>query len=95
MYASKASKEIIKKAILTRVRWMKIINWTTYQFHPEMDLPEGYLKKEKEKLETALYNQWQKKWDENEHGRTTYKFRTLGFTKGAGDGSNQTDQVWT
>jgi len=46
---------------------MDVVSWTTYQFNPEMDLPEGYLKKERKKLETTLYNQWQKDWDENEH----------------------------
>jgi len=46
--------EIIKKAVLTRVKWMKTTNWTTYQFNPEEDPPEEYLKREKEKLEAIF-----------------------------------------
>jgi len=66
--------EITKKALLTKIRWSETVSWITYLFNPVMDPPAGYLKKEKEKLETALYNKWQQDWDENEYGRTTYGF---------------------
>jgi len=66
--------EITKKAILTRVRWKETTNWTTYLFNPEDDPPDGFLKKEKKKLEVVLFSQWQRDWDANQHGRTTYRF---------------------
>jgi len=66
--------EITKKAILTRIRWRKTASWTTYQFDPNDDPADDYLKKEKEKLEMALYNQCQMDWDANQHGRMTYRF---------------------
>jgi len=66
--------EVIQKALLTKVRWMEPVIWETYRFTPEEDLQEGWLKKEKEKLEIALLNYWQQNWDTNEHGRITYRF---------------------
>jgi len=66
--------EITKRALLTKVRWTKATNWATYLFDPNDDLPDGYLEKEKEKLEVILLNQWQEYWDDNQHGRKTYKF---------------------
>jgi len=66
--------EITKKAILTKVRWKEMTNWTTYLFNPEDDPSNGFLKKEKEKLEIVLLNQWQRDWDANQHGMTTYRF---------------------
>jgi len=66
--------EVIQKALLTKVRRMEPVVWNTYNFVPGEVQPEGWLKQEKEKLKTVLYNCWQQEWDTNEHGRTTYRF---------------------
>jgi len=66
--------EVVKKALLTKVRRMEPVAWDTYLFAPGEDQSGGYLKKEKEKLEATLYTKWQQDWDQNEHGRTTYRF---------------------
>jgi len=49
--------EIVQKALVTKIRRREYVTWNTYQFEPSDDLPEEYLKKEKEKLKTVLYKQ--------------------------------------
>lgn len=66
--------EIIQKALITKARKKELVVWNTYRFNPEEDLSEKYLKEEKKKLKLALCDQWQKEWNNNTHGRTTYKF---------------------
>jgi len=48
--------EIIQKALLAKVRRLEPVTWNTYHFVPDEDRSEKYLKEEKEKLETTLYN---------------------------------------
>jgi len=66
--------EIAQKALVTKIRRREYVTWNTYLFDLGDDLSEEYQKKEKEKLKTKLHEQWQKDWDENNHGRITYKF---------------------
>jgi len=66
--------KVIRRALLVKVRRMEPVAWSTYRFVLEETQSEGWLRQEKEKLETVLYNQWQQEWDENEHGRMTYRF---------------------
>lgn len=47
MYASKTRD----KALITKVKKKEITNWDTYQFNPEEDLSEGYLKEKNEKID--------------------------------------------
>jgi len=49
--------EVIQKALLAKVKRVEPVMWNTYRFAPEEGRSEGYLKKEKEKLETTLYNE--------------------------------------
>jgi len=66
--------KIIQKALTTRIRKRKYITWNTYLFNPDDELSEENLKKEKDRLKEELLNQWQRSWNDNMHGRTTYKF---------------------
>jgi len=55
----KIIQKIIQK-LVTKIRRREHVVWNTYQFNPNDDLPEEYLKKEKKKLKAELYNQWQR-----------------------------------
>lgn len=65
--------EIIRKALITKATLKEKASWSTYQFDPGK-IQSGYIEREKEKLKVVLYNQWQSNWDEDAHGRTTYRF---------------------
>jgi len=66
--------EVIQKALTTRIRKRKYTTWNTYLFNPDDEQPEENLKEEKDRLKEELINQWQRSWNDNMHGRTTYKF---------------------
>jgi len=73
---------IIESGLKGYVRRNKEVRWNNYVYEEKENITKKEIEEEFLKIETEVMLSWQERWDNDEHGRHTYRFiKSVNFTE--------------
>lgn len=72
---------VIQRGLVSQIKRCNTVNWSGYTFQG-MNVSNAERKAEEHLIKMEIFKVWQKRWDEDDHGRVTYKFiKNVKFAK--------------